>query len=622
VALGVLVPAAVVFMVWGNWMAGGNGPGGSMFGPAVALLFVLTAINRWLGRHHPRWVFTAGELVAVYTVVAITGAMTGSAWDWFGALAPAITYPAWLASPSNGWADTMLPNIPAWLVITDREVLRGFYVGDSTPYRAEVLRAWVTPAFWWTTWTMGLLWVTLCLNVIVRRRWSEEEKLPFPMTELPLRLVEPSASLWRQPLWWCGVGAAVLVGAVAILGRFFPSVPALPQGVDLSGYISNNPPWNALRNWRLSWTPWSIGLSYLMPVDLGFSLVVFNLLWRAEYVLARLFGWNVSSYSGFPYGDQQTIGAYLAMLAAVLWLDRRYLGQVLRKVAGLSSPLDDREEAFSYRTAVLGALGGGVFLYWFLGRAGLGGALGIAFLVLYFAMMMAMSRIRAQLGPPDHEMVAVTPEYVFVEFPGMGAIPPRGLGTIAVLRPYMNEQRTNPTPTQLEGLRMAERVGVGQRRLAWLMMAIVPLAMTCYFWANLAFGYSWGLEAKGDLNLIYVSQQVTQKLDGWLRNPNGPEWGGVEAIGFGALVTVLLTAAKMQLSWWPLHPVAFPLAFSYPIEGMLPAIILSLSVKALLLRYGGLRAHRQALPLFLGLIAGSALIVMVQYLLFRSLGVQ
>jgi len=469
---------------------------------------------------------------------------------------------------------------------------------------------------------MGLLWVTLCLHVIVRRRWSEEEKLPFPMTELPLRLLESGDSLWRSPLWWIGVGASAGIGILAILGRFFPAVPGVPLGTDLSNYINNNPPWDALRCWQLSWRPWSIGLSYLMPVDLAFSLVAFNLLWRAEYVLSRLFGWCTSSYAGFPYGDQQTIGAYLAMLAAVLWLDRRYLGQVLRKAAGLSSHLDDAKEAFSYRLAVFGALGGGIFLYWFLHRTGLGNLLSAVFLLLYFAMMVVMSRIRAQLGPPNHEMLGVTPEYLLTQFPGTRAIPRRGLGMIALLRPYLGEQRTNPTPTQLEGLRLAERVGASQSWLAWLSMAAVPLAMLCYFWANLALAYSHGLEAKGDLNLVYVSRQVTEKLDTWLRSSGEPDWGGVEALGVGSLVTFLLMVAKLQFSWWPLHPIAFPLAMSYPIDGMLPAIIISLSVKAPLLRYGGLRAHRKALPLFLGLIAGSAVTGLGQSLLFHSLGVQ
>jgi len=54
---------------------------------------------------------------------------------------------------------------------------------------------------------------------------------------------------------------------------------------------------------------------------------------------------------------------------------------------------------------------------------------------------------------------------------------------------------------------------------------------------------------------------------------------------------------------------------------MLPAIIISWLIKLLLLRYGGLRAHRKALPFFLGLLVGSATISFIQSLVFRIAGI-
>jgi hypothetical protein len=94
----------------------------------------------------------------------------------------------------------------------------------------------------------------------------------------------------------------------------------------------------------------------------------------------------------------------------------------------------------------------------------------------------------------------------------------------------------------------------------------------------------------------------------------------VQAIGVGFGITAVLMALKLQLPSWPLHPVAFPLAFCYPIDAMLPAIIVSWAAKALLLRYGGLRAHRRALPLFLGLLVGSATTELLRVIVFRALG--
>ncbi len=282
VALALLIPPFIFFMVWGNWLVGGTGPGGSMFGPAVATVCLSVLLNVALKRLRPRWSFTAAELVTIYVIVAIAAGMISSVWDWFGALAPVIAFPVWQASPANHWAETVLPNLAPWLIVSDKSALEGFFLGNSTAYRIEILRAWATPALWWTAWTVGLTWVTLCSNVIVRRRWSEQEKLPFPMTELPLRLVEPGGGLLRDPFWWTGVAVSSAIGVLIILSAFFPLVPTVPLGLDLSSYINNNHPWDALRCWRLSWGPWGIGISYLMPVDMAFSLVVFNLMWRAR----------------------------------------------------------------------------------------------------------------------------------------------------------------------------------------------------------------------------------------------------------------------------------------------------------------------------------------------------
>jgi len=616
-----LVPAGVFFMVWGDWVAGGGGAVDSLISPAVAGLAIIALANAGLRRYRPAWSLSRAEVIALYVVLVIGVGMTASVWDWGGSVATVITWPIWNAGPENQWDKLIWPNLPSWLTVTNRTALSGFFLGDTSPYRAAVLRAWLQPAFWWTAWASALLWVSLCLNVIVRRRWSQEEQLPFPMTILPLQMTEPRSDLFRSPLWWVGVFVSAGIGLTHLLSRLFPAVPSITTSVDFSAYLTNNKPWDALRTPILGWAPWNIGLAYLMPVDLAFSLIVFNLLWRAEYVVTRILGWTTSAYGGFPYGDQQSIGGYLALMTAVVWLDRHYLAQVLRKALGRPSLADDSEDAFSYRVAVFGALGGLVFLAYFLVRGGLPGSVTVAFLGLYFAMAMAMSRMRAHLGPPNHEMYGAMPEFALTEFPGTRGLGPRGMGMLAMLRPYMGEQRPNPTPAQLEGLRMSERASINPTSLAWLMMGVVPLAMVSYFWASLHIGYHLGMgTAKVDRGLIFVARETSDKLDSWLHLPSGPNWGGVEAIGVGFFGSLALMALKLQIPVWPLHPVAFPLAFAYPIDAMLPAIIAAWLAKTLLLRYGGLRAHRQALPLFLGLLVGSASMGLLQSITFRLLG--
>jgi hypothetical protein len=601
----VLVPATVVYSVWGTWQAAGVGPNGPLFGPAVAVLFLFTLANRRLARWRRRWAFTSGELVVVY-VLMVTAGMANGVYTWFGPLASVIVHPIWGASPSNGWAEMVWPNLPTWLTVTDIPVLEGFFLGHSSAYQREVLQAWAGPALWWAAFVTGLLWVCLCLNMIVRRRWSQEEKLAFPMTELPLRITEPGGGIFTSRLWWLGLGLSLGIGLWNMLVRFQPAIPAIPLSVDISSRIATGV-LSALRCSEVSWGFWGIGLAYLMPLDMMFSLIVFNILWRSEYLITRMLGWNTSAWSGFPYGDEQSIGAYLAVLITVLWVDRRYLAQVGRKAVGLPSPADDREEPFSYRFAVLGAIAGLAFLTWFFARAGVALVVALSFLGLYFAMMMTLSRVRAQIGPPDNEIYGSMPQFLLTQFPGTRWLGARGVGMISLMTSLLREQTSNPDPVQLEALRMSERRAISSRLLGLLMIVVVPVIVLVYFWAYLHIGYHRGLEAGSSISLVAMPTNVAEELDAWLRNPGGINWSGTEAIGVGGLITALLMAIKLRFPSWPLHPVAFPLAWSWPIDAMLPAIILTWIVKLLLLRYGGLRAHRTALPLFLGFIAGETL---------------
>ena len=596
----------MLFLVWGTWLEGGNGAAESLNSFAVGALTLFAGLNLLIRRRKPAWAFSSGELITIYLIIATCMGIAGGIWQWGGSLAASIAYPIWEAGPGNRWAEILWPYLPPGMVVTDREALTGFAFGGSTAYRWEVLRAWGGPALWWTAWVTATLWVTLCLSVIVRRRWSEEEKLPFPMTVLPLHLADSEAGLFRNRLWWVGVGISGAIGLLGILNRFLPAVPIVPTGLDIETVLSNNPPWDAIRGTALYWSPWEIGLCYLMPLDLALSLIAFNVFWKAEYILSRWQGLLTNPWGGFPYGDQQNIGAYIALMASVVWLDRRYLGQVLRRALGMQSPLDDSQDGLSYRTAVLGLLGGLGFLWWFYYRAGMTAPIIASFIVLYFTMVMAMARMRAQIGPPAHWMYGTMPEFVFTQFPGTAAIGPRGLGMIAMLRPFMYEQDANAVPIQIEGLRIAERGAVRARHFAWAIILAIPLIMLSYFWASVHIGYRFGMGAKIPPDMLFVCRQASDKLDGWLRSPGVPNWSGTASIGIGAVIAVALMNLKLRFPMFPLHPMAFPLAFSWSIDAILPAIVITWTVKAALLRYGGLRAHQRALPFFLGLIVGNA----------------
>jgi hypothetical protein len=76
---------------------------------------------------------------------------------------------------------------------------------------------------------------------------------------------------------------------------------------------------------------------------------------------------------------------------------------------------------------------------------------------------------------------------------------------------------------------------------------------------------------------------------------------------FGFLFTVALTVLKRAFLWWPLYPVGYAVGNGWAIGWMWFSIFLGWLAKRLLFAAGGVRAYRQALPLFLGFIFGQFL---------------
>ncbi len=617
----VLMPLNTLFLVHANLTVGYFTGGESLFANAVGALLLLTMLNVALKRWRPALAFAPGEMLTVYLLLGLETGLTGAVWDLGGALAANITYPFRFANATNNWSDTVWPNLPTWLTVRDPDVLEGFYLGESSPYSWTVIRAWLAPALWWAGIISALMWVCLCLNSAVRRRWDDEEKLSFPLTILPVQLVDEHIGILRSRLFWLGAGIAGALTIWNTLAGLFPSLPAVPLGINYRTYLQH--PWGMIRYPLMEWTPWIVGLCYLIPPDLAFSLLIFDLFWMAQYVGSGYMGWATSQWGGFPFGDEQATGGLLALMLLALWLDRKYLTYVAKQALGRAGAVGSGDEAMSYRTAALGVLVGAALLCLLLLRAGMGAWVAPAFLILYFTLSLVMSRLRAQLGAPALALYHSMPNYILGTLVGTRSLGVRSLSLFALMGPYLREQRNNPVPLQLEALKMAEGGRMERRRLAYALTLAVPAAMLCYFWASLHFGYRIGLSSSGTHRWnLWVPGSYFSELDDSLRSPSGTDVSGTIAMAIGMAFTVALMILKLRFQWWPLHPVAYPLAISTTIENMTVAIFVTWLIKSLLLRYGGLRSYRASLPLFLGLLAGGATITLLQRLFYDAIGLR
>ncbi len=72
----------------------------------------------------------------------------------------------------------------------------------------------------------------------------------------------------------------------------------------------------------------------------------------------------------------------------------------------------------------------------------------------------------------------------------------------------------------------------------------------------------------------------------------------------GLLTTVALFALRLRFPGFPLHPIGYAISSSWAIHLIWMPLLIAWVLKSLTMRYGGLRAYRQFLPFFLGLILG------------------
>jgi hypothetical protein len=72
----------------------------------------------------------------------------------------------------------------------------------------------------------------------------------------------------------------------------------------------------------------------------------------------------------------------------------------------------------------------------------------------------------------------------------------------------------------------------------------------------------------------------------------------------GAGIVWGLWAIRLAVGSFPLHHAGYALAVSYAMNYFWFAFCISWLAKALILKFGGNRAHREFLPFFVGLIVG------------------
>ncbi len=600
-----LMPVLALWVVQSEliWYSG-HSTAISLFFHVTFALFLIGLANLYVQKKWPARALSPGEMMTIYMMLAIAG--TFCSHDLLQVMIPMLAYPNYAANPMNNWDVVLLEHIPEWAILSDNtDAMNGLAVGNASMYRLDLLLAWARPLMFWSVFIGALVGALLCINLFFRKHWTEKEKLSFPIIQIPLIISTGLETLLKSKLFWLAFavsGTIDIINGIHFLNPNFPQIPIVEAFVFRDYFVER--PWNAIAETRVDLYPFVIGLTFFIPTDLAFSCWFFFIFYRVQMVLAAAIG--IHDLPGFPFVHEQAAGAYIALGLLAIYLSRRHLIGVARSVVGLPGGASSEGEPLSYRVVfiIFSACCGVLMAQGML----LGASLWvlIIFFTIFFLYSIAIARMRAELGPPAHDLHAMGPDVLMHNALGTRAL---GTGNVAAFTMFFwfnRAYRAHFSPHSMEGFKAAQLTRILARSMMKAMVVAMIVGLASALWAVLhaLYIHGYGGRPAGDA----FSSEAWNTMAAWLTFPQRPRMAATSASGIGLLFALFLGALRMRFTWWLWHPVGYATATSWSMERLWFPLFLGWLAKSLITRYGGAKMYRTALPFFVGLVLGEFVI--------------
>ena len=581
----------------------------TLFIGVTFILFLLTLGNLAVRRvSGARVALNQAELMMLYSALSMSSVVAGV--GHLGFFMPFLSNPFWF-DKENGWAP-FLHLLPGYVGPRDPAVLKPFYEGHSTFFQPQMIHAWIGPLVVWSVFFLIVLWTTLCLAVVIRRRWADEEHLPFPVIALPLEMTRPAAPLYRNRLLWAGFAIPLLLHSINSLSTIYPTIPSFPINSAKDLMSGANFPWNALSPMFGGIHPCAVGFGYLVNTDVLFSIWFFYLVRKAFNLWGVLQNWrdlNGGQFGDgsnqFPFTSYQAWGAWLALGVAILWQGRSYFkGYFARAVKGDPTG-EERREPMSARAAVLGVLGGFVLLCAFIWSSGGSWWLPVVFFTIYILIMVTLARLEAETAVLSPYLMWVDPQSIIATVGGTFGMAKMDAVHLGMMSWFNSDYRAAAMPHQLQAFVGQDRARGRMRPVvAALMLAAVVALVSALIW-DLQLYYVNGA-ATGNVNQWRISEgsRPWNNVAKWMGHPEGTNGTAILNMVIGAAITGVLAYLRGRFIQFPLSPAAFVLNTSWANDLFWLDMLIAWGFKVTLLRYGGSKKYAAALPFFLGLILG------------------
>jgi hypothetical protein len=502
--------------------------------------------------------------------------------------------------------------------------LHRYFLGDLPWHH------WLRPLCWWGL-IVGLSYmILLSFNVLIFRQWAYHEKLIFPLAELPeflagfdsqlsdeqqqATLIPP---LFKSGLFWAGFAIAASVMGWNLLCRteWLPGLNPLDIEKYWAPYIRNSMFKGLLPGARSSIFFTVIGIAFLIPQKVSFSLWFFQIVYMALLLLLVAFGFgqNESSFPGewwYTLNFRYAIGggALLVFAALVLWKCRHMLLCALRpdKLENVS-PDESRELRISSTLF----LGGSALLVLLLWRV-LGIHLFYALFGYMVIMIITIGLIRAVAeGGIMGFQAWVSPFHLIRHLVGFNhscTAPPLFAPLMVYYAVLFLDIKTFIAPAMANALKLRDDLKMSRVRYHLAIVIAIAIAAFTAITVALMMSYDSGADAMHSWFFTTFPKGLFTRIGDITKVPPTATWGGRLWLLCGATVMGALLYFRQTRFWLP-HPIGLIMLVNPLMRVYWFSFFLGWGAKALVTRYSNKEGYRSVRCLFVGLIVGEFFIV-------------
>lgn len=529
-------------------------------------------------------------------------------------------------------------------------VYRGFFTGlangsNTIPLWKLPLAAWLKPMMVWAPLIFLMSLSIISLQFLVHRQWSKHEQLSYPVAQVAGSFCYMSGGkagipdIFKNRLFWWGFLPVISLLLIQYLSLWYPeSVPTLAQMmpslkswnllvVNKIPILKKVPEIWSLNGQTLYFT--ILGLAYFVSSEISLTMGMSTI---AFAIFGSLFFLSTGTSLETSWISSGRAGAYIGYTGILIYTGRHYFKEIFAKALGLnrkkrSEDVDEDDEAVSVIAAriLMLALAAFTMVLAWLCQSWL---MAIFYSLLLMIMYLVLSRIVCESGIPFVQS-GWAPGEILLRLLGPAALGPKALtfmlwstGTLA------QDPRESLMPYVATGVKAAEEGGMKLKRLFWVLIGAVALALVVAYFSSTyslynfnPMGDSWASQnppvshfdsAARNFNILKsaglfeesLNASVIQRL-GMLRS------SPMESRFFisGLLAIVACAMMRFRFTKFPIHPLLFLVVAIYPTSQTWGSFLLGWFVKMLVVRFGGGGVYQKLKPLFIGLISAELAMV-------------